>query len=100
MLGLAGPMESAADLAALLAEHKSVCVDMRALARSLGGERFQQEFEESVTAAHRKYRPATLCIYTSAPLSFFDPVAWVAYLVRFFHSDCAPNLERPAKISC
>ena len=47
-------MESAADLAALLADHKTVCVDMRTLARSLGTDRFQQESEESVTAAHRK----------------------------------------------
>ena len=43
-------MESAADLAALLADHKGVCVDMRTMARSMG-DRFQQEIEESVTAA-------------------------------------------------
>ena len=47
-------MESAADLAALLAEHKTVCVDMRTLARSLGTDRFEREIEESVTAANRK----------------------------------------------
>jgi len=92
-------MESAADLAALLADHKSVCVDMRTLARSLGTDRFRQEIEESVTAAHRKSNPATLRIYTGAPLSLFDPAAWVACLVEFFYGDCAPNLERPAKIA-
>lgn len=68
-------MESATDLAALLADHKSVCVDMRALARSLGTDRFQQEIEESVTAAHRKSSPATLRIHTGAPMSIFDPAA-------------------------
>ena len=46
-------MECAADLAALLAEHKTVCVDMRTLARSLGTESFLLEIEESVTAAYR-----------------------------------------------
>ena len=92
-------IESAADLAALLADHKSVCIDMRTLARSLGTDRFQQQIEESVTAAHRKGSPATLRIHTGAPMSFFDPAAWVGGLVEFFHGDCAPNLDRPAKIS-
>ena len=66
-------MESAADLAALLADHKTICVDMRTLARSLGTDRFQQEIEESVTAAHRKSCPATLRIHTGAPMRLFDP---------------------------
>ena len=92
-------MESAADLAPLLADHKSICVYMRSLARSMGNNRFQQEIEESVTAAHRKSNPAALRIYTGAPLSLFDPAAWVACLVQFFYGDCAPNLDRPAKIS-
>ena len=92
-------MEKAANLAVLLADHKSVCVDMRALARSMGGDRFEQKIEESVTAAHRKSSPPTLRIYTGAPLSLFDPAAWVACLVQFFYGDCAPNLGRPAKIS-
>ena len=77
-------MESAADLAALLADHKSVCVDMRELAKSLGTDRFQQEIEESVTAAHRKCSPATLRIHTGAPMSIFDPAAWVGGSVDFF----------------
>ncbi len=72
---------------------------MRTLARCLGGEHFQQEIEESVTAAHRKSSPATLRIDTGAPLSIFDPAAWVACLVQFFYGECAPNLARPAKIS-
>ena len=91
-------MESAADLAALLADHKGVCVDMRTMARSMG-DRFQQEIEESVTAASRKSSPGTLLIHTGAPLSLFDPAAWVGCLVQFFYGDCAPNLERPTKIS-
>ena len=63
------------------------------------GDRFQQEIEESVTAASRKSSPVTLRIHTGAPLSLFDPAAWVGCLVQFFYGDCAPNLERPAKIS-
>ena len=92
-------MESAADLAALLADHKTVCVDMRALARSMGTDRFQQEIEESVTAARRKSSLATLRINTGAPMSLFDAAAWVGGFVEFFYGDCAPNLERPVKIS-
>ena len=91
-------MESAGDIAALLADHKSVCIDMRTMARTMG-DRFQQEIEESVTAAHKQSSPATLRIHTGAPLSLFDPAAWVACLVQFFYGDCAPNLERPANIS-
>ena len=44
-------MEAAAYLAVLLADHKTVCEDMRMLARSLGTERFQHEIEDSVVAA-------------------------------------------------
>ena len=94
----AAAMESAADVAALLADHKSVCVDVRTMARGMG-ERFQEEVERSVTAAFRKSSPATLRVYTGAPLSLYDPAAWVACLTEFFYGDCAPNLERPAKIS-
>ena len=32
-------------------------------------------------------------------MSIFDPAAWVACLTQFFYGDCAPNLQRPAKIS-
>ena len=92
-------MESAADLAALLADHKAVCVDMCTLARSMGTDRFQQEIEEAVTSVHRKSSPTTLRVHTGAPLSIFDPSAWVACLVEFFYGDCSPNLARPAKIS-
>ena len=77
-------MESAADLAALMADHKTVCVDMRTLARSLGTDRFQKEIEESVTAAQRKGRPPTLRIHTGAPMSLFDPAAWVGGFAEFF----------------
>ena len=80
------------------ADHKSICVDMRSLARSMG-DRFQQEVERSITAANRKSTPATLRVHTGAPLSFFDPASWVACFTEFFFGDCVPNLERPAKIS-
>ena len=59
-------MESAGDLAALLADHKSTCIDMHSMARSMG-DRFQQEIEESVLAAHKQNSPATLRIHTGAP---------------------------------
>ena len=32
-------------------------------------------------------------------MSFFEPATWVACFVEFFYGDCAPNLDRPAKIS-
>ena len=92
-------MESATALAALLPDHKSICVGMRSLARSMGNDRFQQEIEENVTAAHKSNNPALLRIYAVAPLSFFDPATWVACLVQFFYGDCVPNLNRPAKIA-
>ena len=79
-------------------DHKNICIDMRTMARSMG-DRFQQEVEESVLAAHKQNSPATLRIHTGAPLSLFDPAPWVACLVQFFYGDCAPNLRRPAKIS-
>ena len=52
-----------------------------------------------MTAAYRASNPATLWVQTGAPLSLFDPAAWVACWTEFVYGDCAPNLERPAKIS-
>ena len=91
-------LPAAADAAALQADHKAVLVDLRTIARDMG-ERFSQEIESNVTAAHRASTPATLRVHTGAPLSLFDPAAWVACLIEFFYGGCAPNLERPAKIS-
>ena len=73
-------------------------MDMRSLARSMG-KRFHAEIERSVTSSSRSHSPATLRIQTGAPLSLFDPAAWVASCTEFFYGDCAPNLERPAKIT-
>ena len=89
---------AAAYLSAALAEPSAVCVDMRALARSMGAS-FEAEIERHVTAAYRQASPATLRVHTGAPLNLFDPAAWVACGTAFFYGDCAPNLERPAKIS-
>ena len=91
-------LPSAADAAALQADHKAVLVDIRTIARDMG-ERFSEQVESNVTAAYRASNPATLRINTGAALSLFDPAAWVACLVEFFYGDCAPNLDRPAKIS-
>ena len=93
----AAAMQSAAEEAALRADHKSILVDIRTVARGMG-EHFSKEIEDNVTAAHRASKPATLRVHTGAPLSLFDPAAWVACLTEFFYGDCAPNLERPAKI--
>ena len=91
-------MDLAADLHASQAEHQHVCVDLRSLARHMG-EGFHDEIERHITAAQRKSSPATLRIRTGAPLSIFDPTSWVAFGVEYFFGDCAPNLDRPAKIS-
>ena len=90
-------LSPAAEEAALRADHKAICVDLRTLARDMG-EDFSDEIDRNVTAADRASNPATLRVHTGAPLSLFDPAAWVACLTEFFYGDCAPNLERPAKI--
>ena len=91
-------LAAAADEAALLAEHTNVLVDLRAIASGMG-EKFTEELESNITAAYRSSNPATLRVHTGAPLSLFDPAAWVACFTEFFYGDCAPNLKRPAKIS-
>lgn len=62
----------------------------------------QEDIEAQVTATLADRRtaasPATLKIASGAPMSFFDPATWVACFVEFFYGDCAPNLDRPAKI--
>ena len=88
-------LQSAAEEAALQADHTAVLVDLRTIARGMG-EHFAAEIESSVTAAHRASKPATLRVHTRAPLSLFGPAAWVACLTEFFYGDCAPSLERPA----
>ena len=91
-------MDVVADLHASQAEHQHVCVDLRSLARKMG-DGFHDEIERHITAAHRKSYPATLRICVGAPLSIYDPASWVACGVAFSFGDCAPNLDRPAKIS-
>ena len=51
--GVTTTMESAGDGAALLADHKDVCIDMCTMGRSMG-DRFEQEIEESVSAVHKQ----------------------------------------------
>ena len=38
-------------------------------------------------------------VHTGAPLSLFDPAAWVACHTELLYGDCAPNMDRPTKIS-
>ena len=59
----AAALQSAAEEAALRADHKAVLVDIRAIARGMG-ERFSEEIEASVTAASRASKPATLRVHT------------------------------------
>ena len=92
-------MDLAADAAAHAADHRGACVDLRALAKTMGTQ-FQQEIERQVTATQRTHAsPATLKISPGSPMNLFDPATWVACFVEFFYGDCVPNLERPAKIS-
>ena len=76
---LVAALPAAADAAALQADHKAVLVDLRTIARDIG-ERFSEEIESNVTAAYRVSKFATLRVHTGAPLSLFDPAAWVACL--------------------
>ncbi len=76
-------LAAAASEAALRADHKSVLVDLRTVARGMG-EQFAEEVESNITAAHRCSKPANLRVYTGAPLSLFDPAAWVACHTDFF----------------
>ena len=88
----------AADEAAAGSDHRSACVDLRALARTMRTQ-FHEEIERQVAAAQRTHAsPATLRINPGSPMSLFDPSTWVACFVEFFYGDCVPNLERPAKI--
>ena len=75
-------LQSAAEEAALRADHKAVLVDLRTIARGMG-EQFSEEIESNVTAANRASKPATSRVHTGAPLSLFDPAAWVASHAKF-----------------
>ena len=73
----AAALQSAAEEAALRADHKAVLVDIRAIARGMG-ERFSEEIEANVTAASRASKPATLRVHTGytvhlPPLTMTNP---------------------------
>ena len=76
-------LATAATEATLRAEHTTVLVDLRTIARGMG-EHFAEEVESNITAAHRASKPATIRVHTGAPLSLFDPAAWVACHTEFF----------------
>ena len=81
-------LAAAASEAALRAEHRAVLVDLRAVARGMG-EHFAEEVESNITAAYRASKPATMRVHTGAPLSLFDPAAWVACHTGFLWRLCA-----------
>ena len=41
----------------------------------------------------------TLHIKSGKPMNMFEASAWAAAFVEFFYGDCAPNLDRPRKVS-
>ena len=49
--------------------------------------------------AEAPQKPETLAVRAGEPLGAFAAQSWVASFVEFFYGDCAPNLERPTKIS-
>ena len=76
-------LAAAAEEASLRAEHTAVLVDLRTTARGMG-EHFAEQVESNITAAHRPSKPAAIRVHTGAPLSLFDPAAWVACHTEFF----------------
>ena len=50
------------------------------------GERFPEEVESNATTAYRASTPAVLRVRSGAPLSLFDPAAWVACLTEFLRA--------------
>ena len=43
--------------------------------------------------------PQTLHVRSGKPINAFEPQAWPAAFVQFFYGDCAPNLDRPRRVS-
>ena len=67
------------------------------------GDDYQQKMVEALASAHASADTARtgkmLHIKSGKPVNIFDPPAWAAAFTEFFYGDCAPNLERPAKIT-
>ena len=98
----AGVVGAAAELSAQMAAHSAALVDLRTVARSMG-ERYQQELEGALSSARMEdaqaNTPQTLHVRSGKPINAFEPQAWPAAFVQFFYGDCAPNLDRPRRVS-
>ncbi len=77
-------------------------MDLRTVAQSMG-ERYQEELEGALSSARMEDPqaniPQTLHVRSGRPINAFEPQAWPAAFVQFFYGDCAPNLDRPRRVS-
>ena len=93
--------EAALALAAEKAKHGAALVDLRKLAKKMGGE-YQQQMTDALASARmgdsKASTPRTLHIRSGKPVNMFEAQAWAAAFVEFFYGDCAPNLARPRKV--
>ena len=93
--------DAAFALAAEKAKHGAALVDLRKLAKKMGGE-YQQQMTDALASARmvdgKANTPRTLHIRSGKPVNMFEAQAWAAAFVEFFYGDCAPNLARPQKV--
>ena len=76
--------------------------DLRTVAQSMG-KRYQQELDSALVSAGIEIAQAntlqTLHVRSGKPINAFEPQAWLAAFLQFFYGDCAPNLDRPMRVS-
>ena len=63
------------------------------------GTEYERNIETAITSTATQGDPKTLYIKAGAPLDMFAASSWPASFVEFFYGDCAPNLDRPRKVS-
>ena len=99
---VADAASAAAEFSAQKAAHSTALVDLRTVAQSMG-ERYQQKLEDALASARMEdaqaNTPQTLHVRSGKPINAFEPQAWPAAFVQFFYGDCAPNLDRPRRVS-
>ena len=93
--------DAALPLIAAKARHATALVDLRKLARKMGGD-YQQRIQDALNASKMKdaqaNTPRTLHIRSGKPVNMFDAAAWAAAFVEFMYGDCTPNLARPQRV--
>ena len=98
-----GVVEATAELSAQKAAHSAALVDLLTVAQSMGP-RYQQGLELALASARMADAQAnthpTLHVRSGKPINAFESQAWPAVFVEFFYGDCAPNLDRPQRVSC